>query len=455
MQTTTTYRYVDIPQRFPGEMILATQRDRLGTFAKWVATGGDIIHVKMGPRDLYLLAHPDLAKALLVTQNDAFIKGPALRRAGFLLGEGLLNSEGMRHRRRRKLVLPTFHYSRLRDYADTMVALTEDLAASWHDGQQVDIDRQMMQLTLEIAGQTLFGADVESEAEGISHAMSSAIHAFQKLMTNPLTPLIIRLPLPVTLRLRRSRADLNKIVYRIIRERRESGEDRHDLLSMLLTAQDEETGGRLSDDEVRDEVMTLFLAGHETTANALTWTWYLLAQHPVVEQKLHTELDAVLGSRRATFDDLKQLVYTRHVFSEAMRLYPPAWALGREAIRSVEMGGRTLPDGAIVLLCQYLLHRDPRFWPDPEQFLPERFAPEHSTERHRFAYLPFSTGVRGCIGEQFAWTEGILVLATLARRWRMHLTSNEPVGLAPSITLRPNRPIPMHLHLLKSPVAAG
>lgn len=448
METTTTYRYTDIPQRFPGEMILATQRDRLGTFSKWMTTGADIIHVKMGPRDLYLLAHPDLARELLVTRNDAFIKGPALRRAGFLLGEGLLNSEGQRHRRRRKLVLPTFHYSRLRDYAHTMVVLAEKRADSWHDGQTVDIDRQMMQLTLEVAAQTLFGAHVESEAEEISHAMSAAIHAFQRLMTNPLTPLIIRLPLPVTLRLRRSRAELNQIVYRIIRNRRDSGEDRHDLLSMLLAAQDEETGAGLTDDEVRDEVMTLFLAGHETTANALTWTWYLLAQHPEVEQKLHAELASVLGTRRATFDDLKQLVYTRQVFSEAMRLYPPAWALGREAMRAVTIGGRTLPDGAIVLLCQYLLHRDPRFWTEPARFLPERFAPEPSAGRHKFAYLPFSTGVRGCIGEQFAWTEGVLVLATLAQRWRMRLATDEPVGLAPSITLRPDRALPMHLHLM-------
>lgn len=445
METATTYRYADIPQRFPGEMILATQRDRLGTFTKWAATGADIIHVKMGPRDLYLLTHPDLARDLLVTQNDAFIKGPALRRAGFLLGEGLLNSEGTRHRRRRKLVLPTFHYSRLRDYADTMVALTEQLADSWQEGQTIDLNRQMTQLTLEIAGQTLFGAHVESEADEISHAMGAAIHSFQRLMTHPLTPIIIRLPLPVTLRLRRSRAHLNEIVYRIIRERRDSGEDRHDLLSMLLAAQDEASGAGLTDDEVRDEVMTLFLAGHETTANALTWTWYLLAQHPDVEQKLYAELDAVLGPRRATFDDLKQLVYTRQVFSEAMRLYPPAWALGRETTREVEMGGHTLPQGAVVLLCQYLLHRDPRFWSDPETFQPERFAPAQSTERHKFAYLPFSTGVRGCIGEQFAWTEGVLVLATLARRWRMRRASNEFIGLAPSITLRPDRSIPMQL----------
>jgi cytochrome P450 len=375
-------------------------------------------------------------------QHDAFIKGRALRLTKVVLGEGLLTSEDPLHRRQRRLALPAFHHRRIAGYAAAMVDYAARRDAEWHHGQTVDVDAEMMRLTLEVVGKTLFDAEVGGESSAISQAMGVAIQMFDRT-SNPLAEWLNRLPLPGTIRLRRARQRLDETIYRIIDAHRAA--DRDDLLALLLAARDEDTGAAMTDRQVRDEAMTLFLAGHETTAVALTWTWYLLAGHPEAEAKLHAEVDAVLAGRRPAFDDLPALAYTRQVFSEAMRLFPPAWALSREATRDVDLLGHPLPRGATVVLSPYLLHRDPRFWNDPERFDPDRFGPEARAARHKFAYLPFSTGPRGCIGEQFAWTEGILVLATLARRWRFRRTTDAFPGVRPRITLRPDGPIPMRV----------
>lgn len=437
------YTRTSLPTRFPGEALVAMQRDPLGTFERMAATGGALVEAQMGPHPFFLLTEPELVKELLTSPTDAFTKSPILRRTRIFLGDGLLTSENPIHRRHRRLILPAFHYTRLQEYAATMVEHAARLGDGWREGEVFALDRAMMEVTLEIAGETLFGAHVEGVATAVSRAMETTMDLFRRRMMNPLSDWLIRLPLPGSLRLRRAHAELDRVVYGIIRARRTDPIARTDLLALLLAAQDEETGDGLSDDEVRDEVMTLFLAGHETTANALTWTWALLAEHPEVEARLHAEVDAVLGDRRATFEDVKRLVYTRQVFSEGMRLYPPAWAVSRQAVRDTVLGGHRIAAGSVIGFSPYVLHRDPRLWSTPERFNPDRFAPDAGIQRHKFAFIPFSAGPRGCIGEQFAWTEGILVTATLAQRWQLRRTDMDPIPLYPSITLRPARPIPV------------
>lgn len=436
--TRTTYR-----AGVPGRTLLAMQRDPLGTFERMAATGGALVEASLAGRPFFLLTEPELVKELLTTPTDAFVKSPVLRRTRVLLGDGLLTSEDPTHRRHRKLILPAFHHTRLREYAETMVTRAERTAGGWTEGEVFALDRAMMELTLEIAGETLFGAHVEGAATAIGHAMETTMGLFRRRMMNPLADALLHLPLPGTLRLRRAHTELDRVVYGIIRARRDDPVERTDLLALLLAAQDEETGEGLTDDEVRDEVMTLFLAGHETTANALTWTWRLLAEHPAIEARLHDEVDGVLGTRRATFDDVRRLPYTRQVFSEAMRLYPPAWAVSRQAVRDTVLGGHRIPGGAVLTFSPYVLHRDPRLWSNPERFDPDRFAPDADVKRHKFAYVPFSAGPRGCIGEQFAWTEGVLVTATIAQRRLLRRAESDSIPLYPSVTLRPGRPIPV------------
>ncbi len=310
-------------------------------------------------------------------------------------------------------------------------------AARWHDGETLDISQEMMRLTLAIVGKTLFDTDVEAEADEIGAALTSVMELFDFLLL-PFSELLEKLPLPHVRRFQKARARLDDTIYRIIEERRRSNEDRGDLLSMLLSARDEEgDGGQMNDEQVRDEVMTLFLAGHETTANLMTWTWYLLSEHPDVEAKLHEELDSVLKGRQPTVEDVPRLRYTEMVVAESMRLYPPAWAIGRLALREHEVGGYTIPAKALVLLSPYVTHRDARYFPDPARFDPERWTPEAKESRPQFAYFPFGGGTRRCIGEGFAWMEGILLLASLARNWRMRLVPGHRVETLPVITLRP------------------
>ncbi len=288
-----------------------------------------------------------------------------------------------------------------------------------------------------VVAKTLFDADVTGEAAEIGHSLTTIISLFHRF-NMPFSGLVQKLPLPSNIRFQRARARLDRTIYRVIAERRASGGDRGDLLSMLLLATDEEGDGTgMTDLQLRDELMTLFLAGHETTANALTWTFYLLSQNPGAEDELHAELDRALGGRPPAAEDLPALRYTEQVFAESMRLYPPAWALGRRAVRDVEIGGRSIPAQAFVVVSALLTQRDPRFYPDPLRFDPERFAPEARAARPKFAYFPFGGGARQCIGEPFAWMEGTLLLATLAQKWRLRLAPGQRVEPQPLITLRP------------------
>jgi len=380
--------------------------------------------------------HPELIGELLVVQNRFFHKSRVLQRSKIVFGEGLLTSEDPLHLRQRRLAQPAFHRERIARYAEAMVASAASARERWRDGETLDIHHEMMRLTLDVVAKTLFGAEVGGEADEIGAALTALVDLFPTLM-NPLAPLLLKLPIPSTLRFRRAVERLDRTIYAIIDERRASGADRGDLLSMLLLAQDVEgDGGGMTDRQLRDEAMTLFLAGHETTANALAWTWYLLGLHPAVADALHAHLDDVLGDRLPAAADYPRLQFVEMVLAESMRLFPPAWAVSRLALQDVTIGEWLVPKGAVAVVAQAVMHRDAHYWPDPERFDPTRFAAEGKAGRPKFAYFPFGGGPRICIGEGFAWMEGVLILATLAQRWRMELLSRDVEAQA-SITLRP------------------
>ncbi|HTH37861.1 MAG TPA: cytochrome P450, partial [Pyrinomonadaceae bacterium] len=311
------------------------------------------------------------------------------------------------------------------------------MSTAWRDGEVRDIDKEMMHLTLQIVAKTLFSANVDDEADEIGASMTAIVEMFNYLLI-PFSEWLQKLPLPQSRRFARARDTLDSVIYRIINERRASGQDTGDLLSMLLDAQDEDDGSTMTDEQVRDEALTLFLAGHETTANALTWTWYVLSQNPEKEAAFHAEVDTVLAGRIPTFDDISQLKYTEAVLAESMRLYPPAWAIGRLSLEEHNLGGYRLPEKSLVLLSPYITHRDPRFWNEPGHFIPERWETHSVKEASQmYTYFPFGGGARRCIGEGFAWTEGVLLLAALAQKWKLRLIADQKIGMSAMITLRP------------------
>jgi cytochrome P450 len=332
-------------------------------------------------------------------------------------------------------VQPAFHRERLAGYAAAMSECAVRARERWQAGSTMDVSVEMAKVTLSVVAKTLFSADVESEASQIGAAMTSVLQMFRLLLL-PFSEYLHKLPLPSIRRFEKARARLDATIYGLIRERRKSGVDTGDLLSMLLLAQDEEKhSGGMTDEQVRDEALTLFLAGHETTANALSWTWYLLSQHPEVERRLHQEIDTVLRGRPPELADVPELRYAEMIFSEALRLYPPAWAIGRMAKAPFALGGVEVPAKSICILSPYLVQRDARWFPDPEKFDPERWA-DAQDSRPKFAYFPFGGGARVCIGERFAWMEGVIVMAAIAQRWRLHLEPGQHVEPLPLITLR-------------------
>jgi cytochrome P450 len=420
------------------------RRDVLRSLEQFAAEQGDVAKLRGGRNAFWLFTHPDAVRDVLVTCDEKFIKGPALRRAKATLGEGLLTSEGDLHRRQRRLIGPVLHPQRVASYADAMVEFAAQTSESWTDGQVIHLHEQMMKLTLRIVAKTLFDADVASEVDAIGRAMDISVGMFQRAMT-PWGTWLNYLPLPSNFRFKRAWGSLMRTIDRFVEDRHRTGAEHDDLLSRLLQATDAEGGPAMSDKQLRDEAITLFTAGHETTANALTFTFYLLSQHPEVEEQLRAELETVLGGRLPTVNDVEKLSFTRMVLSESMRLYPPAWALGREAIEPCTIAGQKIKAGAVVLLAQWVTHRDERWWPQPLRFDPQRFSPENRAVRPRWAYFPFGGGSRQCIGESFAWMEAILVIATLAQQWRMEYLESDAPGLRALITLRPAGPMRMRL----------
>jgi cytochrome P450 len=409
----------------------AFRRDPIGLLEE-LATYGDLVRVRVPGRDAFLLNHPDLVRDVFVTDHRAFHKGPTIQAAKMLLGESLLTSEGERHKQQRRVIQPMFHHDRIASYAGAMVRGATRTAERWHDGQEMDVHAQMSGLTLSVVGETLFGTDVDEERSAtVRRALTDTLGMFDRVYS-PLFRLLTRMPSPTMRRFRRVESDLDAVIAEMIAARRATGATGDDLLSVLLRASEDGVG--MSDQQVRDEALTLFLAGHETTSIALTWSWWLLARNPAAEAKLHDEVDA-LGAE-PTVEELPRLTYARAVLDESIRLRPPAWAIGRNAVADHRAGDFTIPTGSVVVVSPWLLHHDERWWPDAGAFRPERWLSERP-EGSRFAYVPFGGGPRRCIGEPFALIEGTLVLATLARRWRFRTVSDEPPALQPVVTLRP------------------
>jgi len=416
--------------------LYAFRSDPLGFLTKAAREYGDLVYFRVARQHMYLVNHPDYVREVLVTNQGNFVKSRALQRAKVLLGEGLLTSEGQHHLRQRRLVQPAFHRERLAGYAAAMSERAVRWRERWQNGSTLDISTEMPHLTLSVVAKTLFSADVESEASEIGAAMTTVLEMF-RLLLMPFSEYMEKLPLPHVRRFDKARARLDATIYGLIRDRRKSGQDAGDLLSMLLFAQDEEKdGAKMTNQQVRDEALTLFLAGHETTANALSWSWYLLSQNPEAERRLHEELDAVLGGRAPELADVPNLRYTEMILTEALRLYPPAWAIGRMAKGPFSLGGAEVPAKSICILSPFLIHRDARWFPDPEKFDPDRWAPETQDSRPKFAYFPFGGGARVCIGERFAWMEGVIVMAAIAQKWKLRLAPGQHVEPLPLITLR-------------------
>ena len=414
------------------------RKDPAGFLAQMARRYGDVVYIPLGRQHIYCISHPDAIRDVLVTHQNKFKKSRMLERARVLLGDGLLTSEGDHHRRQRRLVQPAFHRDRLAGYGAVMVERAAVARDRWQPGLPFDVLQEMMRLTLAIVAQTLFSTQVDSEADEIGTALTEVFSLFEIILL-PFSEILEKLPLPAVRRFQRAKKRLDETIYRLIAERRASGIDAGDLLSMLLMARiedDEEGSGGMSDEQVRDEALTLFLAGHETTADALTWTWYLLSQNPEAEAAFHAELDRVLAGRLPSFDDLPLLRYTEAVFAEALRLYPPAWGIGRRALEDYQAGEFLIPARSVMLMSPYVMHRDPRWFPDPLAYRPERWLADDPS-RPKFAYFPFGGGARVCIGERFAWMEGTLLLAVIGQRWRLRLEPGHRVETHARITLRP------------------
>ncbi len=412
----------------------------LPTFLSEVAERyGPIATFAIPGRRFVFLNDPDLIKEALVTQQHAFVKSLGARTLQMLLGDGLLTSEDPLHRQMRRIVQPAFHRNRIEQYLRSMQRIGDDFVSRLVDGESLDMHQAMNELTLRIAGETLFGVDAEHNAREVRDALREAMETYPYAI-GPIGKLRRSMPwLRSTRRFNRARATLDRIIYALIDERRKDRSKRSDALSLLLEAEDAETGYRLSNEQVRDEAMTLFLAGHETTANALLWTWYQLAKYPHVEARLHEEVDDISGGSNPV-ETLSRLQYTARVVRESMRLYPPAWIIGREARHDVVLGGYRVTARTTVFICPLVLHRSSRFYPNPQVFDPDRWV---DFDPPQFAYVPFGGGARRCIGEEFAWAETTLMLATLAKRFTFTLDGISEVETDPLVTLRPRGAVPM------------
>jgi cytochrome P450 len=403
---------------------------------------GPIASAKVGRTRFFYVNDPAAIEDMLVTHGRSYMKGRGTQRLERLLGMGLLTSNGATHLKQRRLVQPAFHRDRIAGYALTMVERAARFADGLTPGEPIELDAAMGRLTLGIAAETLFGADVDAQADRIGRALDVAMESFP-ISLSPIGELLDHLPwVPIVRRFLQARGELDAIVYRIIEARMDEPDPaaRPDVLGMLLAAGTGPDGMDVR--QIRDETMTIFLAGHETTANALTWTWWLLAQHPAIEARVRAVFAAVLGRRNATIDDVPALAFTRDVIAEAMRLYPPAWVVGRRASEDAPLGPWTAPAGSIVIASQWITHRDPRYWPEPNAFRPERWSSGELAGQPKFAYFPFGGGTRVCIGEAFAWTELVLVLATIAQRRAFTLPpGSPPLASQPSVTLRTARAV--------------
>jgi cytochrome P450 len=402
---------------------------------------GDVVRARFFYLSAYFLYNPVDIEEVLSTNAKNFRKSRSLHSNFFqrLVGNGLVTSEGDFWRRQRRLAQPAFHRQRISSYGETMVNYAERTISDWHDGELRDIHRDMMRLTLEIVVKTLFDADVSADADNVGRILTGLVKPFASQATLKWI-LDNRMPTPEHRRFHKAVSQIDEIIYRIIAERRSGGYDQGDLLSMLLQAHDED-GGQMTDKQLRDEVMTLFLAGHETTALVLTWSWYLLAKNPEAEKRFHAELDEVLDEKLPQASDLPRLRYTEMIAKETMRLYPPAYAVGREAIAECEIGGFRVPRHTQIFAFQWATQRDSRYFDQPDRFDPDRWTAEFSEKLPKYAYFPFGGGPRQCIGNYFAMMEVVLLLATIGQRFKLSLAPDEVVELWPAMSLRPKEGI--------------
>lgn len=451
-------------------------------------TYGDISHFKFGRQHVYLVNNPEYIENILIRDHKNFIKSRGLQASKRVLGEGLLTSEGEYHDKQRRIIQPAFHPDRIKNYGHIMVDYAEHISERWQDKMVIDIHSEMMHITSAIISKSVLGSNiVDIESHKVNNALLTSMEYFNRILM-PFGELIEKIPiLPINRDFRSAKNTLDSIVYRMIKEHRDDRRSEkkpkgdknddddnnnkvnlphnHDLLYILMETQDQEAGiKQMSDIQLRDEVMTIFLAGHETTANALTWTFYLLSQHPDVERRLYEEICSVLGDknnddnedlnrskdctatlRLPTIEDIPKMEFTEKVFRESMRLYPPAWTLGRQALTDYAIDKYVIPSGSIILMSQYVMHHNAQYFPNPEVFDPDRWTKEFKSVLPRFSYFPFGGGIRGCVGEPFAWIEGILVIATVYRKWKMHHDSDHKVDLKPLITLRPKYGMRMKL----------
>ena len=451
----------------PNKLLREFVKNPIKTLTEIAYTYGDVAHFKFGRQHVYLLNNPQYIEDMLIRNYRTFIKSRGLQISKRLLGEGLVTSEGDYHDRQRRIIQPTFHPNFIKKCGDIMTGFAVSMCERWEDGIILDIHKEMINVTSAIISNAVLGSNIKSEqGHEVGDALLVCAEYFNRLLM-PFGELIEKIPiLPINKGFQRAKKKLDSIVYNMIKEHRENESknvSNTDLLYTLLQAQDTEAGiERMTDLQLRDEVMTIFLAGHETTANALTWTFYLLSQHPTVEAKLYEELYTVLGNdkrddnsgssssskintRIPTIDDVPKLEYTEKIFRESMRMYPPAWIIGRQAITDYKVDKYVIPAGSIILMSQYVMHHNPRYFSDPDNFYPNRWTKETKLHLPRFSYFPFGGGIRGCVGEPFAWMEGILLIATICRQWKMHHDPSHKVELKPLITLRPKYGMRMKL----------
>jgi cytochrome P450 len=439
-----------IPPTLPGRFLLGSapefQRDTLHLLLESRKLG-EFVRMYYGPFRLYIVNTPDLAHEVLVEKAASFYKTTILKTVlEPVVGAGLFTNDGDSWRQQRRLAQPAFHSKRIAAYADVMVQFAHELAERWHDQQTLDVEHEMAGVTMQIVSKTLFDAHVTQEdttGQAVATVLRLADQRFNRIFQIP-----DWLPTSENRRMKAAIQHLDELIQGFINERRATSEDKGDLLSMMIAATDDENGARMSDKQLRDEVMTVFGAGHETTAVTLTWAFYVLSQHPEVEAKLHAELDTVLGGRLPTFEDLPKLPYTEKVIKETMRLYPPAWSVTREPIVPVRLADKyDLKKGKTLMVNIYGIHRDERYFPDPLRFDPERWTPENEKKMHRYQYFPFGAGPRVCIGNSFAMMEARLVLATLAQRFRLTLAPEQIVAPERVFTLRPRYGMKMIVHV--------
>jgi cytochrome P450 len=427
-------------------MLPAIQRDMLGLYRDSARDYGDVVRLRFANVDTFALSHPDHFKHVLVDNNRNYVRNPFFNDiVRLFIGESLFTTDGEDWLSRRRLMQPAFHRQRIAAFGEVMTAATDAMLERWQrepDGQRLAIDQEMMALTLRIAGQALFSVDLLGQASTLGEGFSGMSEYVNYRLGHPYQPPAF-IPTRANRLLRRSKRILDQQVYDLIRARRQAGGEHNDLLGLLMAARDADTGAGMTDLQLHNEIMVMMFAGHETTAVTLGWVFYLLSEHPEAEARLAAELRQVLGGRTPTVADLPNLPYTRRVVDEALRLYPPAFGITRQSVEADEIGGYRIPAQASVTLLTWNAHRDPRFWEAPEQFDPDRFAPERSDKRPAFAYLPFGAGPRQCIGNQFALTEAQLVLATIAQRYQLRLAAGHPVRPKPVFVLHTSDGLPM------------